>query len=775
MGCYNAGAMKKTTNLKIENGVSPLAQMTRKHFPGKRFPASVLKPAGRKLKDHGEQAAIEFLQANIDVPYGNFKAPAKCNVVATSRPYSEWPLYKFSSELQKAVFALSKDRLMEIEPSKQSDAENEKFLSAIGVSADPSINVTFVSACISKAVHTYLGMEKKAENKYQKKLSRCRSESELSSVTPENVYNEDGTLSDGWRPGFNANLYGNSNSKLSLFGSVRSHNKVELPVWLSEYREWAKNRSKDSKINEYSASVDRLSIPEGQPGHVPLWQRDSSKRTKPGGGEIKEGVRRHRWYSNRNNANRRNKVDQATRLAASAMEMVLAIAFFGEDWVLFDIRGLLRNARYRKLVNKNTTYGDLMELFTADPVLDTKRGIITASYKDTTLKIVQQTIVGEKKSKSKILEEVQKNGPVAVVSIDLGVNEPVSYRVSRVDVAGGNAIVAELAAEGFMSNELKKEISSYREKSDELNGDLREKAVLSLSDEMQAEIRRVDATNASDSKNRICEMLSLDPESVDWSKMTTQTRFIFNKHVENGGDPNVLLFTPTEDKKNKGKKSKNKKGEYGDRVPHSDSGIARNIAREKLSMETCEALNKAKRELQQEDPRYGKLSKRKQEFARRVVNGVVVRAQEVTGCDNVVLVVEKLNVSNKMFSGSGKRAPGWDNFFVHKKENRWFIQALHKAFTDKAAHKGIPVIEIKPSYTSQTCPACEHCDKDNRDGVHFCCTRCGFTGHADLNVACFNIEKVALTGEAMSGPGSATAHKKTRKPKKAMVESDKAA
>ena len=45
------------------------------------------------------------------------------------------------------------------------------------------------------------------------------------------------------------------------------------------------------------------------------------------------------------------------------------------------------------------------------------------------------------------------------------------------------------------------------------------------------------------------------------------------------------------------------------------------------------------------------------------------------------------------------------------------------------------VILVCPAYTSQTCYACKHAAKENRNGRHFRCVACGHTAHADINAA----------------------------------------
>ena len=53
----------------------------------------------------------------------------------------------------------------------------------------------------------------------------------------------------------------------------------------------------------------------------------------------------------------------------------------------------------------------------------------------------------------------------------------------------------------------------------------------------------------------------------------------------------------------------------------------------------------------------------------------------------------------------------------------------------KAAEAGRETIAVNPRHTSQTCAACGHVDPRNRDATAFCCRRCGYVAHADVNAA----------------------------------------
>ena len=85
-----------------------------------------------------------------------------------------------------------------------------------------------------------------------------------------------------------------------------------------------------------------------------------------------------------------------------------------------------------------------------------------------------------------------------------------------------------------------------------------------------------------------------------------------------------------------------------------------------------------------------------------------------------------------------------DTQYNCKKKNRyhkssWSFYQLQFMIEYKAKQAGIGVEYINPEYTSQTCPRCNHIDKESRNGVNFRCTCCGYRLHSDL-IGARNIE-----------------------------------
>jgi putative transposase len=66
----------------------------------------------------------------------------------------------------------------------------------------------------------------------------------------------------------------------------------------------------------------------------------------------------------------------------------------------------------------------------------------------------------------------------------------------------------------------------------------------------------------------------------------------------------------------------------------------------------------------------------------------------------------------------------------------WSFQQLGTFLVYKARRAGVPLVEVDPRYTSQTCAGCGYRDKRNRpDQETFICRSCGVVAHADHNAA----------------------------------------
>ena len=87
----------------------------------------------------------------------------------------------------------------------------------------------------------------------------------------------------------------------------------------------------------------------------------------------------------------------------------------------------------------------------------------------------------------------------------------------------------------------------------------------------------------------------------------------------------------------------------------------------------------------------------------------------------------------------------------------WSFSQSYTFLAYKARAAGVPVIQVDPRYTSQTCTECGHCERSNRKSQsEFRCKACGHEAHADKNAA-RNIRNAALVqarAQAASKPAS---------------------
>lgn len=81
-----------------------------------------------------------------------------------------------------------------------------------------------------------------------------------------------------------------------------------------------------------------------------------------------------------------------------------------------------------------------------------------------------------------------------------------------------------------------------------------------------------------------------------------------------------------------------------------------------------------------------------------------------------------------------------------RQHNNWAFYQLRQFTNYKAVIAGVPVLLIRPEYTSKTCHQCLHIG--HRDGKSFKCENCGWHGDADFNAA--NV--ISLLGMSVMHP-----------------------
>ena len=734
---------------------TPFSLWRKQQFPKLNFESKVLKKAGKIFKNEGPEATLEFLSSSESSTerLPNFGPPAKARVVAFSRPPSEWLIARASTQIQEYVYSMTRaefekfDKPLRFSKAKFSCEGSNYSPGCTQESIDPWLDRTGFGWCrplgvqalnliFKGAAGIYRGAVKAAETRNEKRLARhARWNAKLKKYgrepeefVPIPVFNEDGRLR--YPPSPNNSVWCYQQISPRPFDQSKPVGKV-IGYTLGP----------DDPIPVEKG--DRLGIPKGDPGYVPEWIRPGYIPTEVYAGrpDRKTPYTHPPQYNptkRRVRLTRRRRAENTTigPVVETNGELLVTLSV-GGDWALIDVRGLLRSLTYRGLLTceerKELTIRTLLEKFTGDPVLDTKRHVLTFSHHKLVLK--KNTYQG--KGAQKELTRLTKKGPVALLSVDLGVRHPIAMRVSCIN----GEQVTHVPCQKTLDSESVKLIDRYRSKYDGMVKRVERDARNRLPGEYQDEYRLLDFA-AETAKSRVCAKYGLDPEGLPWDKMSNNTHYIANAYLESGGDRSEVEF----EYKKKGSKKKTK-------ALVSDYYVANHPdIRPKVSKEARDLLNETKFKLQREDDEYAKLSQYKRELSRRLVNISLQIARQYTGVDTVAVVIEKLTKDNRFASGKGHRDPGWDNFFAVKRENRWFLQAIHKAYQELAPNRGVTVCEVNPYRTSITCPKCRHPDKKSRSRDDFVCTECGYKGHADADVATYNIEYVALHG-SIDGEG----------------------
>jgi hypothetical protein len=724
---------------KDKKSKSELAIIMQENYPKKRFYSQDVKNAGKVLKRAGKDAVIDFLKDKAqDIVY-DFKPPAKALIIAQSRPFIDWPIYKASSEIQSHIYALSGDKMFIPGVNKESI---DKYITDFGINLHGYNEVSGLNVIFRNAKNIYVGHQTKIENlntknkdKIDKKnIYRSKKGVKLLEFVENKVFGEDGKLLHP--PGLNKLIYCYSHVSPKPIKSILKYNNIP-----NEYIGYYRKPDEKIEINY----INRFLISKDNPGYIPEWQY-------PLLNNVNSNLRRsHKWYSNHNlkpKIKRKNNVidrqykyiDQAND--TKAKESLLCEIKIGEDWLLLDARGLLRNLRWRKIIpREGFSLQEILDQFTGDPIIDTERNNVIFSYKAEVGKGVgvhSENIISYKKS-SELLKKLDKD--ICLVSIDLGQNNPMAVKFSKITLSQNDKLNPETLNRQLLPDLLLKEIRSYRDKTDEVRANINKLAIAELDQGYQDEFKKVHEDIPHNVIMRICDQLKIDMLYLPLDKMSSNTTYISDAYLRTKQDQNMVMFTPTSSKKNKTIVPLKRKDNY----------FAR-IFKLHVSKEARQANNEKLWDLQRSSKEYEKLSQRKKEFARRCVNYVLSEAKKLSKCNKIIINIENLNIGNGMFIGSDKREVGWNNFFSYKKENRWFVQAFHRAFSDLAIHRGMYVIESNPAYTSITCTKCDYCDKNNRYGEKFKCLNCEYEANADLDIALDNLEKVALTSKRLAKP-----------------------
>ena len=168
----------------------------------------------------------------------------------------------------------------------------------------------------------------------------------------------------------------------------------------------------------------------------------------------------------------------------------------------------------------------------------------------------------------------------------------------------------------------------------------------------------------------------------------------------------------------------------------------------KATLQKAERFQKARRSLQQKGTRsatrrLAALSGRERRFIADTNHSLA--SEILRTFPNAFIGVEELTGIRDRTNRRSRPGSSAKQKRANRRQARWSYAELLGFLAHKAPLRGSTVVKVDAHYTSQTCPKCGHCSRDNRPqkGLLFVCADCGYTLHADL-VAARNVGLRAL-------------------------------
>lgn len=456
----------------------------------------------------------------------------------------------------------------------------------------------------------------------------------------------------------------------------------------------------------------------------------------------------HQNYSRKNNDlisiqynNEKVFGNKRRKMGGKVNNPILLYFKFENNFIVFDARALLRHVYYRGLAKPGTlTIKDLLDFFTKDPViLKNSKGIwqVALSFKEEVLQTPTLKVFNSiKKAKDSAQEICKQKNTCKIATIDLGQTNKLAYQINEViNINNTLEIISANKTNHLLTSEQINYINKINSDHDKLKEDIFNEAVSKLTSEQQIEVNKYKQNIEQESKKYIETAYCIPIDQIDWDNMSSSSCQIADYLIYKNLDTGYF------------KKQENKK-KY-------DSAFAKE-AKYKLniSSDINKNIQENSWEIQRHNSKYNALAQTQKEFCRSIANKISKQVD--------IIVIEDLVMNGGFFDGKGKRDKGWVNFFSFQKENKWWIKAFHKAFSDLAPNHGKNVFEINPCYTSITCTNCSYCDKENRKGENFKCKKCNYTANTDLDIAPLNLLKQVITGEKLKGCERLSDEKKTR-------------
>lgn len=664
------------------------------------------KQLAKKLKQNKIQESIKYFKEkyNGKLVKRSFAPTVQCQILDKSQPFENWSYYKYTQALQNIIFNLSENDFKLFKQTYILTKNSHNVLSNKYNLDNLHIDIQLLNACLKNSIAIYEGCVEKYINKIKKKNIKIKQNNSKfnrdEQLLNETAFDDNGLLIE--HPGNTPILYGTQTCNLM----ANFPNKITTNI-----------KSRDIKVK------------------IPIYYKTSKQYViKSGDGLIKDKSKFK--FKSESDAGFNSKRRVCKKNKSIKLESIPVYAKFGNDWIIFDGRALLRQVYWRFPTTRGQiTIEELLRYFTNNPVINPKTGNVSLSFNESVLSQITNKVIGYKK--------FNKPDNFILLSIDLGQNNICAYRLSLVNKIN-NKFIPKLIEKGVIPSET--DIQKLRDDQDKIEEEIKNEAINSL--EYKNEIKNFYNRNLAEETKYILNDKFGIPYDINYSAITNRTHIIADYLISHGKSEDAHFIARVKKSNNKKEKSKERK------LKRTDLGFSKYF-RPKLSKNIRSELNAKIWELKINSCKYKKLSQYKKEYIRSCVNSLIAKAKDIAnkyGCIlvnecTIIVNIENLSGQLSFFNGSGKGKNNWESFFLPKKENRFLIKNFYSAFYDLAKNKGVNVVESNKYYTSQRCPCCKYIDAKNRIGEFFNCKKCKKEFNADIDVATYNLEDVFLKGE----------------------------
>ncbi len=187
----------------------------------------------------------------------------------------------------------------------------------------------------------------------------------------------------------------------------------------------------------------------------------------------------------------------------------------------------------------------------------------------------------------------------------------------------------------------------------------------------------------------------------------------------------------------------------------------RRIAQHQRALEACTIRDVAGRVHNACDPRRRaaklRLARAKEREANRRRDDLHKKAREIVSTAGII-GLEALNLRGMTRSAKGTVEQPGTNVRAKAALTRRMLDAgfgqFERLITEKAEEAARMVVRVDAHFSSQECSRCGHIARESRRRRRFCCVRCGFETHADVNAALVIRRRVQLALLRMPNGGA---------------------